>query len=133
MRSSRVGSALPPDFDFQVSKTWFSLDSSALFAFFFSIRFHASIVSQGSTVLLRVSTQENTLLSASRTVYKKSMLHKVESSERNRKFACLERTARKHLMTSQSRISTLKTALLSDSRIVCRDSMLHKSDTCGRF
>jgi hypothetical protein len=64
------GSALPPKLRFQVSKTWFSHDSSALFAFFFSIRFQASLVSQDSKVLLRVSTLESTMFSASRTAKK---------------------------------------------------------------
>ena len=55
MRLSHVGSALPPSFGFQVSKTQFSLEGIALSTFFFSIGFQASVVSQESTVLLRVS------------------------------------------------------------------------------
>ena len=133
MRSSRVGSATPSDFDFQVSKTRFYIAGSALFAFFFSIGFHGSKVFQDSTVLLRVSTQENTLLSTLRTACRDSMLRKVGSSGRSRKFAPSARPAKKHLIASQSRFSSQKNTLFSASRIFCKKSMLHKSETCGRF
>jgi hypothetical protein len=35
----RVGSASPPGFQFQVTKTWFSLEGSALLTFFFRLGF----------------------------------------------------------------------------------------------
>ena len=77
----RVESALPPYFGFQVSKTRFSLKGSALSASFFSIGFHGSTLLQDSVVLLRVSCLKSTLFSVSRT-------------------------ARKHLIASQSRLSS---------------------------
>jgi hypothetical protein len=127
------GSALPPDVDFQVSKTWFSLDGSALFAFFFPVRFQASVISQDSAVLLRFACLESTLLSVSRRVCRDSMLRKVYSHRRFREFARLLRTARKRLIASQSRATTLKSTLLSTLRTACRKSVLHKVESCGRF
>jgi hypothetical protein len=84
-------------------------------------------------VLLRVSTLESTLFSALRMVQEVRLLRKVGSSRRNRKFARLERTAKEHLIASQSRISILESTLLSASRTSCKKSVLHKSESCGRF
>ena len=133
MHSSRIGSATPPSLSFQISKTVFSLDRSALVAFFFSSRFHGSKVFQDSTALLQVFTQENTLLSALRTACRDSMLRKVDSSGRNRKFAPSARPANKHLIASQSRVTSLESTLLSASRTVCKKLMLHKVGSYDRF
>jgi hypothetical protein len=84
-------------------------------------------------VLLRACTQKSTLLSALRAVFRVSMLHKVESSGRNRRLARLLRTARKGLIASQSRVSTLESTLLSTLRTACKKSMLHKVESCGKF
>ena len=129
----KVGSALPPNIRFQVSKTSFSLEGSALSAFIFSSRFHVSKELQDSRVLLRVSCMKSTLFSASRTVCRDSILHEVDSSGRNREFARLERTTKEHLIASHSRFSILESTLLSAVRPVCKKSVLHKSESCGRF
>ena len=129
----RVESATPPNLGFQVSKTPVSIESSAFSTFFFLIRFHGSKVSQDSKVLLRVSFLESRLLSALRAGCRVSMLHKVESSGRNRRLAPLERTAWKDLIASQSRVFTLESTLLSASRTACNKSVLHKVESCGRF
>jgi hypothetical protein len=84
-------------------------------------------------VLLRVSTQERTLLSAFRTACRDSMFRKVGTSGRIREFAPSGRTAREHLIASQSRISTLESALLSAFRTAWEKSMLHKVESCDRF
>ena len=133
MRSSRVGSATPPSLDFQVSKTVFCVAGSTLSASFFSVQFHGSTLLQDSAVLLRVSTQENTLLSALRTACRDSMLRKVDSSERSRKFAFSARPAKKHLIASQSRATTFESTLLSASRTACKMFMLHKVGPYDRF
>jgi hypothetical protein len=129
----RVGSALPPNLGFQVSKTWFTLEASALLAFFFLIGFQVSLVSQDSTVLLRVCTQKSALFSDLRTSWRVRLLRKVGSHRRIWKFARLQRTARKDSIASQSRFSIQESTLLSALRVACKKSVLHKSEVCDRF
>jgi hypothetical protein len=52
----RVGSALPPGFDFQVSKTLFSFGSSTLAAFFFWFSFKSRFAARLSMSLSRVGS-----------------------------------------------------------------------------
>jgi hypothetical protein len=61
------------------------------------------------------------------------MLCKVRSHRRTRRFARLQRIARKRLIALHSRVSTLESTLLSASRTVCKKLVLHKSESCGRF
>jgi hypothetical protein len=65
------------------------------FSLLFLIGFQVSLVSQDSTVLLRVCTQKSALFSDLRTSWRVRLLRKVGSHRRIWEFARLQRTARK--------------------------------------